>query len=130
MNSADLRYPQQTLVADYLRAAAGVVLCAAPLLLLDVNRWLAVLLLAFSIDAYFFYTAQIYLRIRREKYFTVMIATELVSMVLITLVFRNQGAMAPALGQLGTRVIACVMVSAPILLQRGDRISWFKSQIE
>lgn len=46
MSSADLRYPRQTLVADYLRAAAGVVLCGAPLLLLDVSRWLAALLLA------------------------------------------------------------------------------------
>lgn len=46
MNSVDLRYPQQTLVADYLRAASGVVLCGAPLLLLDVNRWLAAFLLA------------------------------------------------------------------------------------
>ena len=41
MNSADLRYPQKTLVADYTRAATGVALCGAPLLLLDVNRWLA-----------------------------------------------------------------------------------------
>lgn len=46
MSSADLRYPQQTVVADYMRAATGVVLCGAPLLLLDVNRWLAVLFLA------------------------------------------------------------------------------------
>ena len=46
MNSADLRYPRQTLVADYSRAATGVVLCGAPLLLLEVNTWLAVLLLA------------------------------------------------------------------------------------
>ena len=46
MNSADLRYPQKTLVADYTRAATGVVLCGAPLLLLDVNRWLAAFLLA------------------------------------------------------------------------------------
>jgi hypothetical protein len=46
VNTADLRYPQQTLVADYMRAATGVVLCGAPLLLLDVNRWLAALLLA------------------------------------------------------------------------------------
>ncbi|MGQ3298538.1 hypothetical protein [Reyranella sp.] len=46
MNTVGLRYPQQTLVADYLRATAGVVLCGAPLLLLDVNRWLAALLLA------------------------------------------------------------------------------------
>jgi len=46
VNTVGLRYPQQTLVADYLRATAGVVLCGAPLLLLDVNRWLAALLLA------------------------------------------------------------------------------------
>lgn len=54
MNSVDLRYPQQTLVADYLRAAAGVVLCGAPLLLLDVNIWLAaLLLLGFGLFALF-----------------------------------------------------------------------------
>lgn len=46
MNSVDLRYPQQTLMADYMRATAGVLLCGAPLLLLDVNRWLGALLLA------------------------------------------------------------------------------------
>lgn len=45
MTSADLRYPRQTLVADYGRAGAGVVLCGAPLLLLEVNRWLAAVLL-------------------------------------------------------------------------------------
>jgi hypothetical protein len=54
VNSADLRYPQKTLVADYTRAATGVVLCGAPLLLLDVNRWLVVLLLAgFALFALF-----------------------------------------------------------------------------
>lgn len=46
MTSADLRYPQATLMADYLRAAAGALLCGAPLLVLDVNRWLAFVLLA------------------------------------------------------------------------------------
>ena len=46
MSSADLRYPRQTLWADYIRGAAGVVLCGAPLLTLDVNRWLALLLCA------------------------------------------------------------------------------------
>ena len=45
MSSAGLRYPRPTLWADYLRATAGVVLCGAPLLLLDVNRWLALILL-------------------------------------------------------------------------------------
>ena len=46
MSSADLRYPRQTLWADYIRAAAGVLLCGAPLLLLEVNRWLALILAA------------------------------------------------------------------------------------
>jgi hypothetical protein len=42
--TSDLRYPRQTLWADYLRAAAGVVLCGAPLLALEVNPWLAAIL--------------------------------------------------------------------------------------
>jgi hypothetical protein len=46
LTSADLRYPQATLLADYGRAAAGAVLCGAPLLALDVNRWLGFVLLA------------------------------------------------------------------------------------
>jgi hypothetical protein len=54
LSSADLRYPRQTLWADYGRAAAGVLLCGAPLLLLDVNRWLAlILLLGFLLFALF-----------------------------------------------------------------------------
>ncbi len=46
MSSADLRYPRQTLWADYIRGGAGVVLCGAPLLALDVDRWLALFLAA------------------------------------------------------------------------------------
>jgi len=46
LSSAELRYPRQTLWADYMRASAGVLLCGAPLLLLDVNRWLAYVLIA------------------------------------------------------------------------------------
>ena len=46
MSSADLRYPRQTLWADYVRATAGVLLCGVPLLLLEVNRWLALILAA------------------------------------------------------------------------------------
>jgi hypothetical protein len=54
LSSADLRYPRQTLLADYGRATAGVLLCGAPLLLLDVNRWLAlILLLGFLLFAVF-----------------------------------------------------------------------------
>lgn len=44
MSSDELRYPRQTLWADYARATAGVVLCGAPLLTLNVNRWLAAVL--------------------------------------------------------------------------------------
>ncbi len=44
MSSSDLRYPRRTLWADYARAGAGVVLCGAPLLLADVNRWVALIL--------------------------------------------------------------------------------------
>ena len=46
MSSADLRYPRQTLWADYGRAGAGVLLCGAPLLALEVNHWLALILVA------------------------------------------------------------------------------------
>jgi hypothetical protein len=54
LNSADLRYPRPTLMADYMRAAAGVLLCGAPLLALEVNRWLgAILLLGFLLFAVF-----------------------------------------------------------------------------
>ena len=54
MTAVDLRYPHRTLMADYGRAAAGVVLCGAPLLLLEVNRWLAVVLvLGFLLFAVF-----------------------------------------------------------------------------
>ena len=44
MSSADLRYPRETLWADYVRAGAGVLLCGLPLLMVEVNRWLAVIL--------------------------------------------------------------------------------------
>jgi hypothetical protein len=46
LNSADLRYPPQTLWADYVRASAGVLLCGLPLLFLEVNHWLALVLFA------------------------------------------------------------------------------------
>jgi hypothetical protein len=44
LTSADLRYPRQTLWADYLRAGTGAVLCGLPLTVLDVNRWVALVL--------------------------------------------------------------------------------------
>ena len=44
MNSVEMRYPPRTLWADYGRAAAGAVLCGLPLLTLEINRWLSLVL--------------------------------------------------------------------------------------
>ena len=46
MSSAILRYPREALWADYIRAASGVVLCGLPLLLIEVNHWVALVLAA------------------------------------------------------------------------------------
>ena len=46
MSSAVLRYSRQTLWADYIRAGAGALLCGLPLLFLEVNRWIGILLSA------------------------------------------------------------------------------------
>jgi hypothetical protein len=44
LSFAVLRYSRQTLWGDYMRAVAGVLLCGLPLLLLQVNRWVGVVL--------------------------------------------------------------------------------------
>lgn len=50
-----MRYPRPTLLADYVRAGVGAVLCGLPLVLIDVNRWIAAILLAgFVLFAAFF----------------------------------------------------------------------------
>ncbi|MBM3642991.1 MAG: hypothetical protein FJX02_01415 [Alphaproteobacteria bacterium] len=40
MNAAEMRYSQRILLGDYLRAGAGVLMCGAPLVALDLGRWL------------------------------------------------------------------------------------------
>jgi hypothetical protein len=44
LSAADLRYPRATLWADYVRASMGIVLCGGPLVALNVNRWMGLLL--------------------------------------------------------------------------------------
>jgi hypothetical protein len=46
LSTADLRYPRETLWADYVRASIGVLLCGLPLLLIYVNQWLGFFLAA------------------------------------------------------------------------------------
>jgi hypothetical protein len=58
LSAAVLRYPREALLADYIRAAAGAVLCGLPLALLQVNRWVGVVLgAAFLLFALFFVRA-------------------------------------------------------------------------
>ncbi len=55
MSAAVLCYPRQTLWADYIRAISGVLLCGLPLLLLQVERWVGMVLAAgFILFALFF----------------------------------------------------------------------------
>jgi hypothetical protein len=55
LSSAVLRYPRQTIWADYLRAAAGALLCGLPLMMVSVNRWIGFFLAAgFILFALFF----------------------------------------------------------------------------
>ncbi len=44
MTDTILRYPINTLTADYVRAASGLALTAAPLLLIETSGWIGVLL--------------------------------------------------------------------------------------
>ncbi|HYD08245.1 MAG TPA: hypothetical protein VEC60_21100 [Reyranella sp.] len=46
MSSSDLRYPRQTLWADYIRGGIGAVVCGLPLLLIDMSPWIAGILAA------------------------------------------------------------------------------------
>jgi hypothetical protein len=46
LSTADLRYPRQTLWADYVRAGIGTLLCGLPLVLVEVNRWVELILVA------------------------------------------------------------------------------------
>jgi hypothetical protein len=55
LSSSDLRYPRQTLWADYIRAGIGGALCGLPLVLIAINPWIAGLLAAgFVLFAAFF----------------------------------------------------------------------------
>ena len=91
----------------------------------DAREPLAILLVAFAIDAFYFVLYQIYLRVRRERYLLVISVVELATMALVTIMLRDEGALAPAYGQLAARVVVCGFTVAPLLLAARGRIAWF-----
>lgn len=87
---------------------------------------LLILLVAFALDAFFFITLQVYYRIRRERFLAILVVFEFMIMVVTTVLLREHGATAPAVGQLAARVFVCVAVMVPIGLARRGRIDWFQ----
>lgn len=86
---------------------------------------LLILLLAFAIDGFYFTVYQVYLRVHRERLLLVIAIVELVVMVSVTIALRDQGASAPAFGQLAARIIVCLIVVGPIGLAAARRCDWF-----
>lgn len=84
-----------------------------------------VLLVAFAIDGFYFILYQIYLRVRKVRFLLVAALLELVTMVAVTLLLQEHGALAPAYGQLAARVAVCALTVTPLLLAHRGRLDWF-----
>lgn len=91
----------------------------------DARTPLILLLVAFALDGFYFAVYQIFLRVRRERFLLAIAVVELATMVAVTILLRDEGASAPALGQLAARIVVCAMVVAPIALVVGGRCGWF-----
>jgi O-antigen/teichoic acid export membrane protein len=87
---------------------------------------LVLLLLAFAIDGFYFVVYQIYLRIRHERLLLAIAIVEFGVMAGVTVLLRDDGASAPAYGQLAARVVVCVVVVVPMLLAAARRCRWFE----
>lgn len=87
---------------------------------------LLILLLAFAIDAFYFVIFQIYLRVGRARLLLAISVLELAVMAGVTLLLRDEGALAPAYGQLAARVVVCLVASVPIILAAARRCRWFE----
>jgi O-antigen/teichoic acid export membrane protein len=115
--------------------AAGWLLLTPPMVVIgplllgsvgeDAGGPLALLLVAFAIDGFYFVLYQIYLRVRRERLLLGIAVVELATMALVTVLLRDHGALAPAYGQLAARVVVCAVVAVPIALAALGRCSWF-----
>jgi O-antigen/teichoic acid export membrane protein len=91
----------------------------------DARSPLIVLLVAFAIDGFYFVLYQIYLRLRKERLLLAIAAIELATMAIVTVLLRDEGALAPAYGQLAARIVVCVVVVVPIALAAVGRCTWF-----
>jgi hypothetical protein len=86
---------------------------------------LAVLLVAFSLQAYISAVYQVYLRIGRAEMIALTSVTELVVLIAVTVLLQAEGAVAPAVGTLVASVVGCLIVGVPIVLAAAGRLSWF-----
>ncbi len=91
----------------------------------DAGPALAVLLVAFALDAFVVIVYQIYLRVGHAEVVATAAVLELLTMVSVTIVLRDHGALAPALGQLLARVVGAAVVTLPIVAASRKRLDWF-----
>ena len=108
--------PAMTVVGVWILGSAGDG-AAAPL---------AVLLSAFALQAFVSAVYQVYLRIGRARILALTATVELAVMVLVTVILRDEGALAPAVGQLAAALVGCAIVGIPILLASIGRLTWFE----
>jgi O-antigen/teichoic acid export membrane protein len=93
----------------------------------DARTPLIILLFAFAIDGFYFAVYQIYLRVRRERLLLAIAVVELAVMASVTVLLQDEGASAPAFGQLAARIVVCLIVVAPIVLAVANRCNWFRT---
>jgi O-antigen/teichoic acid export membrane protein len=91
----------------------------------DARDPLIILLIAFAIDGFYFVLYQVYLRVRHERLLLGTAILELATMAIVTVLLRDEGALAPAYGQLAARLVVCVVVIVPVGLAAIGRCSWF-----
>ncbi len=93
----------------------------------DARTPLIILLVAFAIDGFYFALYQVYLRVRRERLLLAIAVVELAVMAGVTVLLQDEGASAPAFGQLAARIAVCLIVVAPIVLAVANRCDWFRT---
>jgi O-antigen/teichoic acid export membrane protein len=118
-------------------AAAALILVLAPLITIvglvvlgkaghGAGPALAILVVAFALDAYIVIVYQIYLRISRVTVIAATAVLELLTMASVTIVLREHGSIAPAIGQLSARVLGIAIVTVPLVAVRFGRLGWFR----